>query len=940
MSNLLFITIDDLMSLSAWPLYQDVAITPNLDAFFAENTHFDSAFSDVALCNPSRASILTGQRPWDTGIINNSQTLSHHVDLATETLPGILKGAGFHTAIGGKVYHTLHPEQQPEVASEMLGSSGLRNAGAPDFVEIRGVAYGTTTRQLSDDTLTHNVEDFLETYDGDAPFAVFAGLYRPHVDWIIPQEYLDLYADVDIPLPDFVDDTDRAEFMSAVTSGFHSDVVEGGLWEDMVRHYLASISYADTKLGEMLSALQASGHADDTVTVVMSDHGYHLGDAQHWHKFTTYEQAARAPLAISAPGTAAQVVDAPVNLSSVTATVLDLLDVPTTDAMQPSLVDYVNGTASAGQSYAVTWMHASLSVRSDTYRYTLYENGEEELFDITSDIMNEDNLATDLPEIVAQLRAVAEDEIGADLMILPEEGAEGSAGDTSYYFNTTPVDVTDAGGIDTVYIGTHYTLPDDLENLHAIDGNGDVSLTGNAGDNRISGGLGKDHLFGQAGNDLLFGGGNDDRIFGGYGDDTLTGGAGIDELFGGDHDDVLYGQFGDDQIFGNWGNDRLYGGQGSDYMHGGLGDDELYGSFGNDVLEGFEDDDLLDGGDGYDIVDGGLGTDTAFVDGLSRDYFVTSGSVDDFILGGDNQQDTMISIERLRFTDVEMSVGEFFDFAQGATLSGNSQTNFLIGAGGSDTLSGGDGNDTLRAHAGIDVVFAGNGDDLLEGGAGRDYLNGGTGKDTATYANASASVEVYLNLGMAYSAEGDDNLMLIEDVIGSAFSDRLSGNNQANRLKGGDGDDILRGRSKNDMLAGEAGSDRVYGDDGNDTLFGGTGRDYLLGGTGKDHLHGGQGNDVLTGGNGEGVFDGHEDVFVFGLSSDGYGGFDRIKDFENGIDRLDLSLFGFTDFDTQVAPLAVSRGDGADTRIKFAQGDVLYIDNFNIADFDASDVIL
>jgi len=98
-------------------------------------------------------------------------------------------------------------------------------------------------------------------------------------------------------------------------------------------------------------------------------------------------------------------------------------------------------------------------------------------------------------------------------------------------------------------------------------------------------------------------------------------------------------------------------------MHGGLGDDELYGSFGNDVLEGFEDDDLLDGGDGYDIVDGGLGTDTAFVDGLSRDYFVTSGSVDDFILGGDNQQDTMISIERLRFTDVEMSVGEFFDFA-------------------------------------------------------------------------------------------------------------------------------------------------------------------------------------------------------------------------------------------------------------------------------------
>ncbi len=669
MTNLLFVTIDDLFSLSAWPLYRDIAVTPNLDRFLAQNTAFDSAFADVAICNPSRAAMLTGQTPWETGVISNAQDLSQHVNLATETLPGILKGAGFTTALGGKVYHTLAQEVADQVSDVRLPSDGLRNAPATmNLPSVQDLEYGSTDASLSDDTLADSVGAFLADYDRDTPFAMFAGIYRPHADWIIPQEFLELYADIEVPLPDFIDTADRAMFLSMVTANFHADVLAADAWEPLVRHYLASVSYADAKLGEMLAHLEASDHGDDTVVVVVSDHGYHLGEGRLWHKYTTYEQAARAPLGIAVPGTEAQIIDAPVNLSSLPATVLELLGLPENPAMQPSLAQAITGTDTLEDAQAVTWVNGSISLRTEDYRYTLYENGEQELFAVDADVMNLVNLADDRPDLVQDLRARAEAEIGPDLRINPDTAQSGGPEDTIYYLGDGLVEISDSGGIDTVYVAQEYSLPEGLENLLAEQYAPGLTLNGNDADNRISGTFRNDLLRGGAGDDRLFGYLGQDNMIGGSGDDMLDGGPAADVLAGHGGNDTLYGAFGDDQLFGNTGNDRLFGGPGLDTLDGGAGDDLLDAAFGNDVLSGAQGNDTLVGGGGWDTLDGGEGVDTAVFEGLARDYRLFSGRFEDFRVTGHGDRDRLLGIERLRFDDREMSTEAFFTYSRTGQL--------------------------------------------------------------------------------------------------------------------------------------------------------------------------------------------------------------------------------------------------------------------------------
>jgi len=131
MQNLLFVTIDDYLALSAWPIYDDIVITPNMDALQARSANFTQAYADVAVCNPSRAALLTGQTPWDTGVFNNTQELSAQIDLNAQTLPGMLQSAGMYTAIGGKVFHNFRGDDQAIVSDEVLDSTGLRNSICP-----------------------------------------------------------------------------------------------------------------------------------------------------------------------------------------------------------------------------------------------------------------------------------------------------------------------------------------------------------------------------------------------------------------------------------------------------------------------------------------------------------------------------------------------------------------------------------------------------------------------------------------------------------------------------------------------------------------------------------------------------------------------------------------------------------------------------------------
>jgi Ca2+-binding RTX toxin-like protein len=392
------------------------------------------------------------------------------------------------------------------------------------------------------------------------------------------------------------------------------------------------------------------------------------------------------------------------------------------------------------------------------------------------------------------------------------------------------------------------------------------------------------------------------------------------------------------QHLGTASNDIINGSAHGDAIYGLSGDDLLQGLDGNDSISGGNGNDTLFGGAGDDILKGGAGRDTVNYSRAEQAVVVNLASGTATGQGADS------------LAQIENVVGSAFD----DTLSGDGGDNRLTGGHGNDILDGaagrdtvvynkastgvtidlvagtavGQGNDVLRS---IESVLATNYDDRLTGNVGanwltgllgNDRLDGGAGIDTASFSYAGNGVVVDLALGTA-SGEGDDVLIGIEDVVGSAHDDALHGNDASNFLSGlqgadqiyaNGGDDTIKGDAGNDTLAAGAGndsvdagdgSDIVQGDDGQDTLSGGNGDDWLssggdadwvwadagndivIGGAGSDYLSGGAGNDVLVGAAGD-------DTLVGDDGTD-------TADFSAATHRMSVSL-----------ELYVAHGDGAD----------------------------
>ncbi len=267
------------------------------------------------------------------------------------------------------------------------------------------------------------------------------------------------------------------------------------------------------------------------------------------------------------------------------------------------------------------------------------------------------------------------------------------------------------------------------------------------------------------------------------------------------------------------------------------------------------------------------------------------------------------------------------------------------GGSGVDLVLGNNVNNVIRGHNGDDEVYGQGGDDALFGGAGNDRLVGNEGNDTLTGGDGADILKGKDGNNALYGGTGDDRLfgsdtgndsMLGEDgsdiLIGLGGIDLLNGGNGQDFLYGGLGTDILiggadddriRGNRDNDLMIGGTGSDSLFGGANADTLQGGDDKDYLLGESGNDRLDGGLGNDKLSGGSGT-------DVFVF---KPGYG-FDLVNDFEDGVDVFDLTDFAFTN----MSDLYLSE-TGSAVRISFGNGDVLYVDNTSLTNFQDADFL-
>jgi Ca2+-binding RTX toxin-like protein len=392
-------------------------------------------------------------------------------------------------------------------------------------------------------------------------------------------------------------------------------------------------------------------------------------------------------------------------------------------------------------------------------------------------------------------------------------------------------------------------------------GAGNDKLAGGAGDDLVIGGADDDTLTGGVGNDRMDGGDGADVVRGGDGDDMIAGGR--DTLASRDINNTLPIPSLEDQTESNDGNDRLYGEAGNDTIEGGAGDDLLDGGTGDDILRGMAGVDVFRGGDGSDTVD--YSKESPFQLLVNLELNIASGgtaSGDTFysienLIGSDDRIDRFIGnaadnhFQGLGGGDV-FNGGDGNDILDGArdadVLYGDAGDDTLIGGAGYDYIHGGDGNDTavytgstrgvtvdlaqhlaaggdaegntvngvkgdtlisienlvgsalndnLFGDAGVNRLSGGAGDDVLGGGAGQDYLDGGAGSDMVAFYDSTQGV--VLALGQA----GEDTLVSIEGIAGSAFADTLTGDAGDNSLVGQGGDDTLAGGAGNDVLDGD-----------------------------------------------------------------------------------------------------------------------------------------
>ena len=481
-------------------------------------------------------------------------------------------------------------------------------------------------------------------------------------------------------------------------------------------------------------------------------------------------------------------------------------------------------------------------------------------------------------------------------------------------------------------------------NTEVIEGtDGDDSLEGGVKGEEINGLKGQDTIVGNGGNDLLDGGDNSDRLFGNNGSDTLLGGNG---------DDSLFGQLANDSLQGGNGNDSLEGNSGNDTLVGGVGNDTLLGNMNNDSLEGGSGNDLLLGGEGQDTLFGLIGNDT--LEGQANDDLVDGGLGNDLLAGNNG-----------------------FD-----TISGGLGNDTLLGDAGDDLLEGGEDDDRLEGGAGFDTLFGGLGSDTLIGGAGLDVfqLRRGGGSNEAIVGDYVDGVDKFQLIGgltfnrLLISQSGNDveirfrndnqligvvrnssveeldsdDFYQTHDLIGTSRGDILSGNEKDNyiagqlgsdRLAGEDGDDTLKGGNQSDTLFGNNGNDFLFGGNGEDRLDGGAGNDVLEAGAGRDQLVGGAGNDLLFGGSGEDTLFGNGGSDRFELTRGNNIGRDRIRDYQDGVDKFVLSdrfgigelTFGDLSLSQNVNMVQIAI---ADTNQVLA-----LVDNLSVADLNANDFV-
>ncbi len=424
--NILFISVDDLNDWIGCLGGHPQTKTPNIDRLAASGVLFTNAHCAAPACNPSRTAIMTGLAPNRSGLYDNRQKMRDVLPDAV-LMPKYFSDHGYWSAGSGKILHyfidatswdeyfppkkgedpfprTLYPEERPV---------SLPRGGPWQYIETDWGSLDATDEEFGGDWLVSKWIGEQLSRQHEKPFFLACGIYRPHEPWFVPQKYFDQFPLEDIQLPagyrtDDLDDLPPAGKRRGPNRYF-AHIQKQGQWKKGIQGYLASIAFADAMIGRVLDALKKGPNKDNTIVVLWSDHGWHLGEKQHWQKYTAWRVCTRVPLIVRVPpgapglskGTkAGSRCTKPVNLLSLFPSLTDLAGLPDKkDNDGPSIVPLLKNPQADWPHASVTYLSepGSIGLSTENWRLIHYANGEEELYDSRKDRFEWTNLAA-LPE--------------------------------------------------------------------------------------------------------------------------------------------------------------------------------------------------------------------------------------------------------------------------------------------------------------------------------------------------------------------------------------------------------------------------------------------------------------------------------------------------------------------------------------------------------------
>ncbi|MGB0371327.1 MAG: sulfatase [Opitutales bacterium] len=446
--NILLIVFDDMNDYAG--SYGDPnAKTPRLDSFVSSGLKFDRAYCQYPVCGPSRASFLTGLYPETSGVLSNTQYIRAERPDATNMLQHF-KENGYWTSNVGKIFHSMTNVVERDLSTH--DSDWYRNAEDPwkkkldrqfeaevgkinenqdaykafmkeKFVNPERVVQAVATDLKDEDhrdgrTATRVISYLEEQPFGDNPFFIAMGIAKPHIPYFAPKRFFDIYPKEslifdDVPLDVWENRPRIAEDQKYKGFGATFGVNDRELRAKWLQAYLATVTFADSQFGRVMDVLDKTGLSEDTIVIVMSDHGYHIGEHFMFGKVTLFEESARVPLAIRVPGmeSSGETTSSFAELVDIYPTLTDLTGVDTPEHVQgTSLVPIIEDPSVSVRDSAYTVVTrpgtVGQAIRSENWRFARWGSDKAiELYDLEDDPDEYNNLANN-PEYASVVKSL------------------------------------------------------------------------------------------------------------------------------------------------------------------------------------------------------------------------------------------------------------------------------------------------------------------------------------------------------------------------------------------------------------------------------------------------------------------------------------------------------------------------------------------------------